>query len=62
MPNVGTIANVLKTMNNLSDKKITGWWGGEPIWREKTPQEKLEENKIDVEVANLYIISNELAK
>jgi hypothetical protein len=42
--------------------KITGYWDGVPIMREKTAEEILEENNINLEVANLYIISNELAK
>ena len=32
-------------MIDLSDKKITGYWGNEPIWREFTPEERLEENQ-----------------
>lgn len=42
-----------------TEKVITGWWGGQPIWREKTPEEKLQEAKIKVDEANLYIALNE---
>lgn len=28
---------------NKDNIKITGEWDGEPIWREKTPEEKLQE-------------------
>lgn len=37
------------------DKVITGWWNGEPIWRWKTAEERLADEKITPEVANLFI-------
>lgn len=40
-------------------KVLLGWWGHEPIWRWKTAEETLEENKIKPEVANLFIAVNE---
>jgi len=41
------------------DKVINGYWNGEPIWRAKTPEEKLQEAGIKPEVANLFIAGNE---
>lgn len=38
-----------------NNKVITGWWGNEPIWRWKTPEERLQEENIKPEVANLFI-------
>jgi hypothetical protein len=40
---------------NLDEIKITGYWGNEPIWRYKTPEEKLEDNKIKSEEAMVYL-------
>lgn len=40
-------------MNNI---KITGYWNGQPIWREKTPEEKLEEVGIDSSQAMTYLV------
>lgn len=37
-------------MINLSDKVVTGYWGAEPIWREKTAEERLEENQKHLKV------------
>ena len=39
-------------MNNI---KITGYWDGKPIWREKTPEEKLEEVGIDSNQAMTHL-------
>lgn len=39
----------------MKNKKITGWWGNEPIWREKTPEEKLEEVGIDSSQAMTHL-------
>ncbi len=41
------------------DKIKTGYWQGEPIWRQKTAEERLRETKIDPKVAKLYIAINE---
>lgn len=38
------------------DIVITGYWDGQPIWRHKTPEEKLEEVSMKESVANLFII------
>lgn len=40
--------------------KIIGYWDGDPIFRPKTPQEKLLEAHIKPEVANLFIGLNEI--
>lgn len=29
----------------MKAKKITGWWNGEPIWREETAEETLAKEK-----------------
>lgn len=39
-------------MNNI---KITGYWDGQPIWRDKTPEEKLEEVGIDSSQAMTHL-------
>jgi hypothetical protein len=41
------------------DKVYTGWLEGERTWRQKTAEERLLENNIKPEVANLYIALNE---
>lgn len=41
-----------KKMNNV---KITGWWNGQPIWRYKTPEEKIEEVGIDSSQTMTYL-------
>ena len=49
----------------MDEKIITGWWDGEPIWRWKTPEEKLISAGISVEVANLgavFLGNKDLAK
>ena len=38
-----------------NDIKITGNWDGEPIWRNKTPEEKLEDAHIKPEEAMTYL-------
>ena len=43
----------------MDDTKITGSWGGSPIWRKKTAQEKAEENGIKPEIIELFIRLNE---
>lgn len=35
------------------DAVIVGYWDGEPIWRHKTPEEKLAEAGIDEAAARL---------
>ena len=37
----------------MNEKIITGWWNGEPIWRWKTAEDRLNESGISVEVRNL---------
>lgn len=39
--------------------KVTGYWGGEPIMRPKTAEEKLQEAGIAPEVGRLFIGLNE---
>lgn len=39
----------------MKNKKITGRWGNEPIWREKTPEEKIEEVGISSNEAMVYL-------
>lgn len=39
----------------MKNKKITGWWGNEPIWRDKTPEEKIEEVGISSNEAMVYL-------
>jgi len=47
-------------MNKMNkDIIILGDWHGTPIWRKKTPEEKLRDADIEVEDANLYIALNE---
>jgi len=41
------------------DKVYTGWFDGERTWRVKTAEERLLENNIKPEVANLYIALSE---
>lgn len=40
---------------NPNDIKITGYWGSEPIWRYKTPEEKLEDNNMKAPEAMTYL-------
>lgn len=49
-------------MGYMNDKIIMGYWDGEPIWRYKTAQEKLNEalGENKHEIANLYIAINEV--
>lgn len=42
-------------MIDSNDVKINGYWHGEPIWRKKTPEEKLEDAKIKSEEAMTYL-------
>lgn len=39
----------------MKNKKITGRWGNEPIWREKTPEEKIEEVGISPNEVMVYL-------
>jgi hypothetical protein len=39
----------------MKNKKITGWWGNEPIWRDKTPEEKIEEVGISPNEVMVYL-------
>lgn len=39
----------------MKNKKITGWWGNKPIWRDKTPEEKIEEVGISPNEAMVYL-------
>lgn len=45
--------------HQLRNKVLNGWWDGQPIWRNKTAEEILQENKIKPEVAHLYIALKE---
>jgi len=42
-------------LQGMKNKKITGWWGNEPIWRDKTPEEKIEEVGISSNEAMVYL-------
>ena len=50
-----------KTMNNITQTKmmnnvkITGWWDGQPIWRYKTSEEKIEEVGIKPSEVMMYL-------
>lgn len=47
-----SMKTITLTMNKI---KITGEWDGQPIWREKTPEEKLEEVGIDSSQAMTHL-------
>jgi len=40
---------------NEQEYKIQGYWGGEPIWRQRTAEEKAQRAGIKIDVANLYV-------
>ena len=42
-------------MTKMNNIKITGEWDGKPIWREKTPEETIEEVGIDSSQAMTYL-------
>jgi hypothetical protein len=43
------------TKGGMNDIIILGEWDGKPIWRKKTPEEKLEDAGINPEEAMFYL-------
>lgn len=55
MSKLNVLVELVKNNMNPNDIKITGHWGHEPIWRYKTPEEKLQDTKIKPEEAMTYL-------